>query len=184
MLTAGEIAIQIDHSEIEWSGELRGNSLLLRLGSPIQPLIVPGAGLVDLADQASIDALYEPPQHCWHSFDLAPGRMALCQAQRPLRLGAGLVGAIGTLSHLARVGLATHIASPWVMPGWDGYLTFELSNAGPLRLRLRRDMPVARLAMFRMDGAVQPVCRHPFYGGSGQLGSRYANEFTPDGTWR
>jgi hypothetical protein len=45
-------------------------------------------------------------------------------------------------------------------------------------------MPVARLAIFRMDGAVQPVSRHPFYGGSGHLGSRYADEFMPDRAWR
>jgi deoxycytidine triphosphate deaminase len=185
MLTAREIATQVELGEIEWSGEMRGDSLLLRLGSPIQSLVVPGSGLMaDLADQASIDALYEPPRHDWNTFDLAPSRMALCQAQLPLRLGAGSAGAIGTLSHLARVGLAAHLTSPWVMPGWDGHLTFELFNASPAALRLRRGMPVARLAIFRMDGAVQPVSRHPFYGGSGHLGSRYADEFTPDRAWR
>jgi len=185
MLTAEEIATQIDLGEIEWSGGLRGDSLLLHLGSPIQPLIASSSGqVIDLADQASIDALYGPPQHGWYSFDLAPGQIALCQAQRPVRLGAGLAGAISTLSHLARVGLATHITSPWVQPGWNGYLTFELSNVGPVALRLRRGMPVSRLAIFRMEGVAQPVPRHPFYGGSGQLGSRYANEFTPDGSWR
>jgi len=51
MLTAGEIAIQIDLGEIEWPGELRGDSLLLHLGSPIQPLIASGGDpVVDLAD--------------------------------------------------------------------------------------------------------------------------------------
>lgn len=185
VLTAGEIASQMELGEIEWSGGLRGDSLLLHLGSPIQPLIASSSDqVVDLADQASIDALYGPPQHGWYSFDLAPGQTALCQAQRPMRLGAGLAGVISTLSHLARVGLATHITSPWVLPGWNGYLTFELSNVGPVALRLRRGMPVGRLAIFRMVGATQSVSRHRFYGGSGRLGSRYADEFTPDETWR
>jgi deoxycytidine triphosphate deaminase len=180
MLTAAEIGNQAELGEIEWSGEMRGDSLLLHLGSPLQPLIGSDSGqVVDLGDQASIDALYDPPQDDWHTFDLAPGRLALCLAQRSLRLGAGLAGAIGTLSHLARVGLATHITSPWVMPGWDGHLTFELCNTGPAILRLRYGMPVARLVIFRMVGAIQPVSRHPFYGGMGHLGSRYAEEFTP-----
>jgi deoxycytidine triphosphate deaminase len=183
LLTAGEIAAQIKAGEIGWSGGLRGDSLLLCLGSPLQPLVARSPGqVVDLVDQGSIDSLYGPAEDAWQSFDLAPGQMALCQAHLPVRLGPALAGAISTLSHLARVGLATHVASPWVLPGWDGYLTFELANAGPAALRLRHGMPAARLTVFRMDGATRPAARHPFYGG-GQLGSRYADEFTPD-QWR
>src|ERR1039457_5069692 len=132
MLTASEITTQVERDGIEWSGEMRGDSLLLRLGAPLQAMVAPSAHkVIDLTDQASIDALYEPPQRDWDSFDLTPGRMALCLAQQTLRLGLSLAGAISTLSHLARVGLATHVTSPWVMPGWDGHLTFELFNAGP-----------------------------------------------------
>jgi deoxycytidine triphosphate deaminase len=183
LLTAGEIAAQMGLGEIGWSGTLRGDSLLLCLGSPIQPLVAFSPGqVVDLTDQDSIDALYGPPEHDWQSFDLPPGHVALCQAHCPVRLGSGLAGAISTLSHLARVGLATHVASPWVLPGWDGYLTFELSNAGPVTLQLKHGMPVARLVIFRMEGVTRPMARHPFYGSSGQLGSRYADEFTSNRT--
>jgi hypothetical protein len=85
MLTAGEIEVQIGRGELVWPGELRGDGLLLRLGSPLQPLF-PG-GLIDLADQDSIDALYEQPVHGWDDFELAPWRMALCVVEQPLRLG-------------------------------------------------------------------------------------------------
>jgi deoxycytidine triphosphate deaminase len=175
MLTAGEIAVQVGRGELAWPGELRGDGLLLRLGSPLQPLI-PG-GRVDLADQTSIDTIYEQPVHGWDDFDLAPGRMALCVVDQPLRLGATLAAAIGTLSHLARVGLATHVTSPWVMPGWDGHLTLELLNVGPATLRLPQGMPVARAVIWRMDGATREAAPHPHYGWDGHLGSRYAVEF-------
>jgi len=78
---------------------------------------------------------------------------------------------------MARVGLATHITSPWVMPGWDGHLSLELLNTGPARLRLRRDMPVARALIWHMDGATHPPIPHGHYGRPEQLGSRYAAEF-------
>jgi deoxycytidine triphosphate deaminase len=176
MLTASEITVQIGRGEIAWPGELRGDGLLLRLGSPLQALTDPGHP-IDLADQDSINALYADPAHDWDEFDLAPGHMMLCAVSQPLRLGAGLAAAIATLSHLARVGLATHITSPWVMPGWDGHLTLELLNTGPATLRLHQDMPVARAVIWRMYGATWDRVPHAHYGRIGHLGSRYAAEF-------
>jgi deoxycytidine triphosphate deaminase len=176
MLTASEIAAQIDRGEIAWPGELRGDGLLLRLGSPLQLMADPGQ-VIELTDQDSIDTLYTSALHRWDECELAPGQMALCAAQQPLRLGPAFAAAIASLSHLARVGLAVHVTSPWVMPGWDGYLTLELFNAGPARLRLRPTLPIARAVIWRMYGAARPRMPHGHYGRPEQLGSRYAAEF-------
>lgn len=176
MLTASEIAVQIRRGEIAWPGELRGDGLLLRLGSPLQLLADPGH-VVDLADQDSIDALYTQARHGWDEYDLDPGEMALCAAGYPLRLGPAFAAGIASLSHLARVGLAAHVTSPWVMPGWDGHLTLELLNVGPARLRVSQDMPIARAVIWRMYGATRPPIPHGHYGRPEQLGSRYAAEF-------
>jgi deoxycytidine triphosphate deaminase len=176
MLTASEIAAQIDGGEIAWPGELRGDGLLLRLGSPLQLLADPGP-VIDLANQDSIDTLYTQALHGWGECNLAPGQMALCAVGHPLRLGPAFAAAIASLSHLARVGLATHVTSPWVMPGWDGHLTLELLNTGPARLRLRRDMPVARAVIWHMCGATRPPIPHGHYARPEHLGSRYAAEF-------
>ncbi|MFI6165109.1 dCTP deaminase domain-containing protein [Micromonospora haikouensis] len=178
VLTAGEITRLIEADEVGWPGKLRGDGLLLCLGAPVQLLVAtaPGA-IVDLADQASINQLYQPPRKRWDSCEIPPGGMALCQVDQPLRLGPGQAGAIGTLSHLARVGLATHVTSPWVLPGWNGHLTLELHNVSPATLRIRCGMPVARLVLFNMDGSITHASAHPFYGGGGHLGSRYADEF-------
>src|SRR5260370_36637808 len=86
MLTASEITAQIGRRKIAWPGELRGDGLLLRLGSPLQPLADPGH-VLDLARHDSIKALYAEPLHDWGEFELAPGCMALCAAGQPLRLG-------------------------------------------------------------------------------------------------
>lgn len=176
MLTAGEITAQIERGEIAWPAELRGDGLLLRLGSPLQLLADPGH-VIDLANQDSIDKLYMRALYGWGECDLASGQMALCAAAHPLRLGPAFAAAIASLSHLARVGLATHVTSPWVMPGWDGHLTLELFNAGPAKLRLREDLPVARVLIWHMDGVTRASSPHGHYGRPEQLGSRYAAEF-------
>jgi deoxycytidine triphosphate deaminase len=176
MLTASEIAAQIERGEIAWPGELRGDGLLLQLGSPLQLLADPGH-VIDLASQDSIDTLYTQALDGWDECVLAPGQMALCAARHPLRLGPAFAAAIASLSHLARVGLAIHLASPWVMPGWNGHLTLELLNTGPAQLRLRPDVPVARVLIWHMDGATRPPIPHGHYGRPEQLGSRYAAEF-------
>ena len=177
MLTARQIGRLIAAGDVSWHGELRGDGLLLRLGAPLQPLVARKSDIVDLADQASIDRLYDAPIEEWHAFDLEVGRLVLCGVLDPLRLGPRHVGAIAGLSHLARVGLAVHISSPWVLPGWDGHLTLELLNSGPAPLRIYHGMPVGRLLLFTLDGRTASAAPHPFYSIGSHLGSRYAEEF-------
>ncbi len=180
MLTVHAIAALIDGGEMDWAGEFRGDGLLLRLGAPLQPLAAPPATPVDLADQASIDALYQTAIHDWTTFTLEPARLVLCRISEPLRLGRSVCGVIGTLSHLARVGLMTHLSSPLVLPGWEGYATLELFNAGPAPLRLQYGMPAARMMICAMEGSTRGIASaHPFYGQRAHLGSRLADEFDP-----
>ncbi|MYS23403.1 deoxycytidine triphosphate deaminase [Streptomyces sp. DvalAA-14] len=179
MLSAESITWLIDQGTLEWPGPLRGDGLLLTLGSPLLPLAAPGTVVIDLADQSSIDGLYGEPLTEWKTYDLRPGAMLLGAVEEPLRLGAGLMGMIGGLSHLARVGLAVHVTSPFVLPGWNGHLTLELVNIGPAVLRLRHGMPLARLLVFSLDSAhTDDVASHPFYGREADLKSRYAEEFS------
>ncbi|WP_328759261.1 dCTP deaminase [Streptomyces sp. NBC_00271] len=179
MLSAESITSLMGQGALEWRGQLRDDGLLLTLGSPLQPLAAPSSGVVDLADQSSIDGLYGDPLAEWVSYELTPGEMLLGAVEEPLRFGAGLMGMIGGLSHLARVGLAVHVTSPFVLPGWNGHLTLELVNTGPAVLRLHHGMPLARLLVFALDGAcAADTASHPFYGRQADLKSRYAEEFS------
>ncbi|MEU6928315.1 hypothetical protein AB0A05_04035 [Streptomyces sp. NPDC046374] len=178
MLSAESITWLIEREDLEWPGQLRGDGLLLTLGAPLLPLATPPPPVIDLADQASIDDLYGESVTEWTTYDLMPGEMVLGPVADPLRLGAGLMGMIGGLSHLARVGLAVHVTSPFVLPGWDGHLTLELVNTGPATLRLHHGMPLARLLVFALDGtSTGDSASHPFYGREADLKSRYADEF-------
>ncbi|MFF5728061.1 hypothetical protein [[Kitasatospora] papulosa] len=178
MLSAESITGLMGQGALHWPGQLRSDGLLLTLGAPLQPFVAPAALVVDLADQSSIDAVYGQPVDEWKTHDLMPGEMLLGPVQAPLRLGGGVMGVIGGLSHLARLGLAVHVTSPFVLPGWSGHLTLELVNAGPAVLRLYHGMPLARLLLFTLEGPpAQDVTSHPFYGHKADLKSRYADEF-------
>ncbi|MFD4831708.1 hypothetical protein ACFWPV_17925 [Streptomyces uncialis] len=185
MLSAKSITWLINQDALDWPGQLRDDALLLTLGSPLQPLVVPRTSVIDLAEQSSIEDLYGEPVADWRTHDLMPGEMLLGAVEEPLRLGAGLMGMIGGLSHLARVGLAVHVTSPFVLPGWNGHLALELVNAGPATLRLHHGMPLARLLLFALEGPrTDDVSSHPFYGRGADLKSRYADEFPTGPPWR
>jgi deoxycytidine triphosphate deaminase len=175
MLTRAAIETLRQQGALRWQGPLRGDALLLRLGAPLQPLAAP-EGAVDLHNQASIDRLYQQSLPDWTSYLLQPGQLVLCQVADPLRLGPQLGGWIATLSHAARVGLMSHLASPAIMSGWDGHLSLELYNAGPVPLLLHHGMPVAKALLYRLDGPTR-ARPSPYYGHGTHLGSRYADEF-------
>jgi deoxycytidine triphosphate deaminase len=164
-----------------WTGALRGDGLLVRLGAPLLPLHADRDSLVDLCDQASIDRAYGPTIATWDSHDLSPSGLILCQSHERIRLGPDLSGWMSTLSHLARVGLMVHLASSAIMPGFDGHLTLELYNAAPTRLRLHYGMPAAKVLIEHVTGPARSAAQSsPFYGPAGDLASRYAEEFGDD----
>jgi dCTP deaminase len=82
------------------------------------------------------------------------GELALAASQERLSIPADLVGIIGGLSHLARAGLAVHVTSPFVSPGFGASgpspLTLELTMLHPSSFRLYRGMPICHLFLARL----------------------------------
>ncbi|WP_158647332.1 hypothetical protein [Actinoplanes sp. ATCC 53533] len=165
---------------IGWDGELRRDSLLLRLGDRVQPMASDPPELVDLTDQHQIDAMYGETQVGWEQFRLARGRLALFHADCSMALPGDIGGFIGGLSHMARLGLTVHLDTPIVDAGFTGVLTVEMFNAGPSDVILRPGMPVAKVILYRLgESASAERYKHVFYGAEQHLGSKYASEFFP-----
>lgn len=181
MLLAHEkLARLIADGRIGWSGSLRGDALLLHLGGPLLEFRRQTAP-VDLYNEESIRTLYGAQLDQWQTYVLEPRGLVLGQVRDHLKLPLNLVGWICTLSHVARVGLSTHLCSPLVERGFDGFLTLELSNCGSSPLVLRSGMPVAKLVISEIDPEQQSALTNRIpYGPWGQLGSRYAEEFGTD----
>ena len=84
-----------------------------------------------------------------------------------------LVGRLEGKSSLGRLGLLIHSTAGFVDPGFDGYLTLELSNVANLPITVYPGMKIGQISFLRMTTAAD----HPY--GSAALGSKYQNQRGP-----
>lgn len=152
MLSGYKIKQTLSNSEVKFTGVVRGNSLLLTLGRELQEFVERKDLIVEPWHESSVGEGYTAPKRVWQMYDLLPGRAILVAAHEFLCLPADLAGIIGTLSHVARLGLFAHFASPLIGPRFSGYLCLELLNVSGHTLRLRPGMPVAKVVLVHSDG--------------------------------
>jgi dCTP deaminase len=73
------------------------------------------------------------------SYCIEPGEFILAQTYEHIWIPRNLIARVEGRSTYARVGLSMHETAPWLQPGWDGQITLEIRNSGPLHIEL---MPI------------------------------------------
>lgn len=68
-------------------------------------------------------------------------------------LPSDVLGHVADKSTWARRGLA--VQNTILEPGWNGYLTIELSNHGPDILRIKAGMPIAQIVFHRLEAPAE-----------------------------
>lgn len=106
-------------------------------------------------------------------FILHPGEFVLASTLERLTLGNDLVARIEGKSSLGRLGLLCHAQAGFVDPGWDGWLTLELSNVSTLPIALYPHMKIGQLAFLQLSTPAE----RPY--GSDALGSKYQGQRGP-----
>jgi len=76
-------------------------------------------------------------------------------------------------SSLGRLGLLIHSTAGYVDPGWDGYLTLELSNVANLPITIYPTMKIGQISFFRLSTPAE----RPY--GSSQTKSKYQGQRGP-----
>jgi dCTP deaminase len=76
-------------------------------------------------------------------------------------------------SSLGRLGLLIHSTAGYVDPGWDGYLTLELSNVANLPITIYPGMKIGQISFFRLTTPAET----PY--GSKRAGSKYQGQRGP-----
>lgn len=171
----------LSSKRIEFTGQIRKDSLLLTLGGQAQ-LLSQESRVIDPYLESSLDQLYGDVVSDWNEIELKPRQFLLCIADEFIRFNGFYIGLISTLSHVARLGLMAHAASFIVDKDFEGHLTFELVNLTPHTFILHRGMPLAKLVIFDTDTLTQNVQEDTFqkeayYGKVHELRSRFCREF-------
>ncbi|MGD0896082.1 MAG: dCTP deaminase [Acidimicrobiales bacterium] len=107
------------------------------------------------------------------SLILHPGEFVLGSTLERVALADDLVGRLEGKSGLGRLGLLIHSTAGFVDPGFDGYLTLELSNVASLPITVYPGMKIGQVSFLRMTSPAE----RPY--GSASLGSKYQNQRGP-----
>ena len=106
-------------------------------------------------------------------FILHPGEFVLGSTAERVRLPNDLVARLEGKSSLGRLGLLIHSTAGYVDPGWDGYLTLELSNVANLPITIYPGMKIGQISFFRLTTEADV----PY--GSKRAGSKDQNQWGP-----
>ena len=120
-------------------------------------------------DQENLTQLVEMPED--EPFILHPGEFVLGSTLERVALPNDLVARLEGKSSLGRLGLLIHSTAGYVDPGWDGYLTLELSNVANLPITLYPGMKIGQISFFRLTTEAETP-----YGGAG---SKYQGQRGP-----
>ncbi len=104
---------------------------------------------------------------------LHPGEFVLGATAERVALSDDLVGRLEGKSSLGRLGLLIHSTAGFVDPGFDGYLTLELSNVANLPITVYPGMKIGQISFLAMTTPADA----PY--GSSALGSKYQHQRGP-----
>ena len=106
-------------------------------------------------------------------FVLHPGEFVLGSTLERVRLGNDVVARLEGKSSLGRIGLLIHSTAGFVDPGFDGYLTLELSNVANLPIAIYPGMKIGQISFYQLSTEAD----HPY--GSTEAGSKYQGQRGP-----
>lgn len=106
-------------------------------------------------------------------FILHPGEFVLGSTLERVGLGEDIVARLEGKSSLGRIGLLIHSTAGFVDPGFDGYLTLELSNVANLPIAIYPGMKIGQISFYQLTTAAE----HPY--GSDGAGSKYQGQRGP-----
>jgi len=106
-------------------------------------------------------------------FILHPGEFVLGSTLERVQLGEDIVARLEGKSSLGRIGLLIHSTAGFVDPGFDGYLTLELSNVANLPIAIYPGMKIGQISFYQLTTPAE----NPY--GSDQAGSKYQGQRGP-----
>lgn len=104
---------------------------------------------------------------------LHPGEFVLGSTLERVHISNQIAARLEGKSSLGRLGILTHSTAGFIDPGFNGYITLELSNVSPLPVKLWPGMKIGQICFFELSSPAE----HPY--GSQALGSHYQGQRGP-----
>ena len=89
------------------------------------------------------------------SFILHPGEFGLGSTVEQVEIPSDLVATVDGRSSIGRLAVVIHATAGFIDPGFRGQITLELSNIGPIPVRLYPGMRVAQLVLHQLSSAAE-----------------------------
>jgi dCTP deaminase len=121
----------------------------------------------------TLERICEPYEMGSTGFLLEPHRFVLGRTIEhvALPLDGGLAARIEGRSSFARTGLLIHFTAPTIHAGFEGTITLEIMNLGPIPMTLTPALPICQLVLETVEGPVEPTPSQ-FHGQSTASGRR------------
>ncbi len=115
-------------------------------------------------------------------FILHPGEFVLGSTLERVGIPDDMVARLEGKSSLGRLGLLIHSTAGYVDPGWDGFLTLELSNVANLPITIYAGMKIGQISFFRLSTPAETpygskATHSKYQGQRGPTASRFFEEF-------
>jgi dCTP deaminase len=89
------------------------------------------------------------------AFILHPGEFGLGSTVEEVDIPADLVATVDGRSSIGRMAVVVHATAGFIDPGFRGQITLELSNIGPIPVRLYPGMRVAQIVLHQLSSAAE-----------------------------
>jgi dCTP deaminase len=134
--------------------QIQPASVDVRLGSEFIVYRPSQVACLDPRDPESLTAAAErltvaPNQ----GFILHPGEFALGSTIEAVAIPDDLVATVDGRSSIGRLAVVVHATAGFIDPGFRGQITLELSNIGPIPVRLWPGMRVAQIVLHQLSSA-------------------------------
>jgi len=107
------------------------------------------------------------------AFVLHPGEFGLGSTVEAVAIPTDLVATVDGRSSIGRLAVVIHATAGFIDPGFEGQITLELSNIGPIPVKLYPGMRVAQLVFHELKSPAQV----PY--GAAARGSSYQGQRGP-----
>lgn len=176
MLIVGEnLEALIDQYElVDSDGAFDNTSITLSLGRTVISYDPPDGEVLSYGNAIPPEWISEQ-QVPNQGIVVAPREGILACSRERVKIPLGYFGLLQTKGSLARLFLQVISCDGQIEPGFDGRITFEISNLGSHAVRIRPDQPVSQLFIFktstrrvapyngRYQGATGPTVQIPDY---------------------